>query len=357
MNLIAENPVDLLEGYKISGKYDYRKVPNGLVEDVQALALSTDDELLRDRSLSLLVEFMTPALLNAIGKDFLGNQLKNNSEVYKEAVAEAHLFIYSKVLSFKKKGNGTLLGYILDSAQRDFVRAFKADQSMPGVMDKSWIRVRAVYHAEKDKFFSKNSRYPDFSESKKIVHKALIDQRVAYLKSSKSSLSYSQMKSEAQAYIVKQGYQAALDDLGSIIALGLSDIRLDMTIDDKNEITIGSTLVDSSTSSSETAIDKIFHIALGDEQWARPALSAKLGLLGDVEGLSTISDESCHSSKDFSYAKFSQESGIEKSKIKEVLNSAATRLNSPVAQFAYILSDVKISENSQLGSYSFADFS
>ena len=230
----------------------------------------------------------------------------------------------------------------------------------PGVIDRAWVIIRATYHFERSAFFDANGKYPTRDEIEKLITNNLISRRIAYVKAQKPNANKADLVLDAKAYLTKQGYNKAISELDAIMALGLSDLRLDQEVTTGEGTTVGSLLTsDETILDNESLLDQIYFLALGTNQWARPALAAQHGLLGEIEGTSLIQDESCHSAKDFSFTKFSKEVGLEKSIVKLVLSNAGKRISAPHAQFAHLVRTFTIIEPTinDLAGYSASDFS
>lgn len=357
MNKVSNSDVQLLLSLKKGKGFDYASVPKGLLEDILAQAISAPGTLASEEALALLVDYLLGSVLSVLGKDMLTNSAVYGNDLFADLKSEAVLFIYDRMLKFKNDGKGSLAAYVRDGATKEFAREVKSQLLTPGTLDRSWARIRAAYQAEKAKFLVLQGRTPTLDEAKILVKENLISRRMEYVKNQKPGMKQAELLADAEAYLVKQGDAGALKDLSSIIALGLSDARLDAPLTLDAETSLASTLVATEKTSSENILDLIYLIALGDEQWARPALAAKLGLLGQVEGTVTIADETIHTEKDFSYSKFAVVAQEDKALVKKTLNDAQVRLLSPLAQFAYTTATIEHRELNDLAGYSAKDFS
>ena len=357
MNKVSNSDVQLLLSLRKGKGFDYASVPKGLLEDILAEALTAPGTSSSEEALALLVDYLLGSVLSVLGKDMLSNSVVHGNDLFADLKSEAVLFIYDRMMKFNNDGKGSLAAYVRDGATKEFAREVKSQLLTPGTLDRSWARIRAAYQAEKAKFLEVEGRLPSNSEAQILVKENLISRRIDYVKAQKPAMTKAQLLVDANAYLVKQGDAGALKDLSAIIALGLSDARLDAPLAVDAEASLASTLVATEKTSSENILDLIYHIALGGEQWARPALAAKLGLLGQVEGTATIADETIHSEKDFSYSKFAVVAQEDKSLVKKTLNNAQVRLLSPLAQFAYTTATVALREVNELAGYSAKDFS
>lgn len=355
-----------LEAAKKGRSFDYSALPAGTIDEViKAWQLSLTSgkapsfEL--GSALALAVEFCLASVLNTVYSESKGRSggdwVSNNID---DIRSDAKLWILEKFKSYRTQGGNNAPGYILKNAQSEFLRDMRDSYASPGVIDRAWVRVRAAYHFERSAYYDQFGTYPSRIEIEKLITNNLISRRIAFVKAQKANATKAELIMDAKAYLVKSGDAKAITELDAIMALGLSDIRLDQEISSVEGATVGSLILSQDEMlDNESPLDQIYLLALGSDQWARPALAAQNGLLGEIEGTSVIADESCHSAKEFSFTKFSKEVGIEKPIVKLVLTNAAKRIASPHAQFAHLAKPFAILEPiiNDLAGYSGNDFS
>jgi hypothetical protein len=355
-----------LEDAQKGRSFDYSSLPTGTIDEVikaWQISLSSgktpSSEL--GSALALAVEFCLASVLKTVYSEGKG---RGNGDWVSSNIddirSDARLWILEKFKIYRTEGGNNAPGYIMKNAQTEFLRDMRDAYASPGVIDQAWVIVRAAYHFERNAYHEANGKYPNREEIENLITNNLTSRRIAFVKAQNPSAPKAALVIDAKAYLVKQGYTKAITELDAIMALGLSDLRLDQEVSDGEGTTYSSSIKYSEEiTDNESPLDQIYMLALGTDQWARPALAASNGLLGEIEGTSTINDESCHTAKEFSFTKFSKEVGIEKPIVKLVLHNAAKRIASPHAQFAHFAKPFRILEPTinDLNGYSANDFS
>lgn len=355
-----------LEDAKKGRSFDYSALPSGTIDEVIkawqiTLASGKTPSFELSSALALAVEFCLASVLNTVYSEGKG---RGNGDWVSSNIddirSDARLWILEKFKAYRTQGGNNAPGYIMKNAQSEFLRDMRDTYASPGVIDRAWVRVRAAYHFERNAYHDANGKFPNRQEIERLITNNLISRRIAFVKAQNPSASKAALVMDAKAYLVKSGDSKAITELDAIMAMGLSDLRLDQEVSAGEGTTVGSLIISPDHSlDNESPLDQIYMLALGTDQWARPALAAANGLLGEIEGTSSISDETCHTAKEFSFTKFAKEVGIEKPIVKLVLHNAAKRIASPHAQFAHFAKPFSILEPTinDLNGYSATDFS
>lgn len=347
VNIDILDLLDELKGLKSGKTYSYDNIPKNLTENLANYAIRNKTSNISEEILFELVEFFTPLILSS----FKSSGTSLSFEIIDDIKSEVKIFIYENILKFDIKKNNNLGAFLKKTSNMGFVREVRTELLSSGQLDRNWIKIKSAYYFESEKFYLENKRYPSLQEAEILVRDNLVKRRIEFVSKNSKKKSISALKKEADTFLKKQGLDKALSELPAIISLGGSDLRLDQKVNDESDSTFAHLIIDTKNSSSETLIDTLYMIALGDHQVLRPALADMHGLLGEVEG----SSDDVVFDNDFSFTKYSKVFDMPKPIIKGVLSKAKSRVLAPHAQFSYLSANVNLSSESDYG-YTGNDF-
>ena len=334
---LTSSTLNTLQG---KGNADYSLIKD---EDINQAVRFLQDErnaTSRDYDLTLqaIMKYLSPSVFKYV-QGVLPPKNGHNwvSQNWEDIDADVNLFIFRAIKAYRISDKGSLMGYVLTSAKQSLVKDVRDSYSSQGTMDTAWVAVRAAMLFELDNFRDTNGFEPSLDELKALVELNLISRHTLSLKKKNPKLKAKENYALSKAYLSRQGYTKAINELAAIHALGTLDLRLDVTLNKESGATFGEvTLVETSfESSDEEILDLIFAVGLGVNQWAKAGFAAFNGALEGVLGTNDIEDETLHSQKDFSFTKYAEEVNRPKELVKSVLKLAPLRLQAPHAQFAY----------------------
>jgi hypothetical protein len=276
----------------------------------------------------------------AIGKSLNG---KSASEI-EEWRGEATLLLLKLLQDWVPKDGHTIEAYI--GSRSTWVRSDVRHELAGWDEPKSWTRTRAVALRVGDELHESLGRYPSREEIR-VAAEVRLREQVLDRRDSDETLDDEQVRRR----LSRDGHLKALRELDAVLESGLAPLELDRPVGED-----GDTLIDTLPSATPHAanstgftMERLFAVALGDDQWAAPALLGRLGVLGDIDGGTQTAGRSGTKT---SYQDLADLTGRDVAEVRSVTKRALNRLVSPHAQFCHLTEmDFTMERPTLLGGY------
>jgi hypothetical protein len=243
-----------------------------------------------------------------------------------ELTAEAQLWVLEQLAEFRPDGEGSA-GAFLRTRQRWF-RSSSRRGNTPGLKAKSRYKVAGVAAGQRERLLHALGREPTQAELRAAAAETLSQQLRADLLEHNPNIDENEIDSLIERRMCKDGFDRALTDFSDIQIAGKGAVYLDafeepdvIVKPSSNDHAAGYGELD-----AEDAFDQLMRVALGDNQWARSALSLK----GGARPARVESEP-----ESATYRALSLETGRPQAEIKKILTCARARITAPHAQWAH----------------------
>ena len=244
--------------------------------------------------------------------------------------------VLSAADQYRVTGQGRFTSFLSKAGiTRKLIREVAAAYGSPVTLDRNSAKVKAALGRIREEYVAAHMHPPAEDELAALVVESFVEAPRTRLRKAPPGPRGRQLATEARAALVKTGVWRAL---GEIPALRLLDrsVMLDEPVGEDGA-TRGSLLPadPAGEQGSESTLDLVYRIALGGNQWARPAFAARCGVLEEVEGGGALGDLP---RRKHSLAGLAEAVGAERSQLRQVLDHGTSRLAAPHAQWAYLAS-------------------
>jgi hypothetical protein len=291
-------------------------------------------------SVAVVVEAMTRMVLKKLPRS--NGWLAHRRE---ECAADARVWVMEALAEYRP-GAGSVAAMI--ATRRDWIvaRLVQDHSQGAGTLDRSLYQLRAAAWAERARLRELTGREPDLETLKNATWERMVAEKVE--REIAAGADPVSARGRAVASLKRSGKHAALAQLSNVLNMGDADHSLDQPVRADGVATLGSTLVDAeSDSTSEGYLEQLYHVALGDEEWARPALAGRFGALGAVEGRGALGDldpVQLNGSRGMSIIQLAKSTGRDRNVVRAVITGAVNRLGAPHAHWSHLAVSVVVSE-------------
>lgn len=281
-------------------------------------------------AVSVIVEAMVRLVLSKMGsldKGWIAHRQD-------ECISDIRLWVLEQLSEFVP-GKGAFVAMIAERSSWIISTVNRRYSQGGGEVDRSFYQIRAAALAEKERILSSTGCEPSIESLREATRERLIADTI--LNDSSASRDPFAARGRAIAVLKKSGKFAALSDLSFILEIGESDDSLDRVVLEEDGYTVGDLLVAEEKRPDEEGLESLYNLCLGPNVWARGILASHLGLLGDVEGISSLSPQSSFVRvKGLSKSILSDITGVDKSELYDLVKSALNRAVSPHAHWSHL---------------------
>ena len=259
-----------------------------------------------------------------------------------EIEGDARCWVVGQIAEYRP-GTGSVAAFLasrLDWIVGDLLRTHSQGG---GGLDRAGYQVRAAMWATLAELRAAGAGLSPASIRQATLERLTADQ-VARLVADGVDANDAQLR--AVASLKKSGKFAALDRIPEFLLTGETDLSLEQPV--AEDTTVGDLVAGTAyrgrlpgEADEEDVVAQLYRVALGDADWAVPVLSARLGMLGAVEGSAQLDVEGAASaSRPASIPALSEATGFDRDVIRTVTQHAPVRLTSAHAQWAHLSSVV-----------------
>lgn len=247
---------------------------------------------------------------------------------------ETQIWAFDQLGKYRAREGADPFSYLVAQAAWFISDALRAETA-GGRLDRADYQVHAAMLNVAERLREDLGREPHLEELRDATRQHLLDQRIAQLAAERPDLSDRELLDEAVAGLRRSGQRRALDDLSRLRMMG-DDLSLDAPVGTDPGYTLGSTIEAPEAGDGDRTLERLYAVALGDQQWARPVLAARFGAQDDVEGEGALDWERPDGKKRASVPRLADATGLDRPELRSLIDAAVNRMGAPHAQWSYL---------------------